>query len=201
MKTSVSHKSSRDFTKSCIMEALLQLMHSKDYNDISITDITSRAGVSRMAYYRNYRSKDHILMDYMCQIIKEYAAELDGSKFFSDFQTYDHILWGLKYLQKYKDYVLCLKKANRAEIVLYGLDLYMLHVTKSLEKSSLEKYELYYYSGALYNIFMHWIEDNMQEDITVIASIIYGHVQHHRFHDLQTQMENDKKSACNFDKL
>ena len=70
MKTSVSHKSSRDFTKSCIMEALLQLMHSKDYNDISITDITSRAGVSRMAYYRNYRSKDHILMDYMCRLSK-----------------------------------------------------------------------------------------------------------------------------------
>ena len=119
---------------------------------------------------------------------------------FLDFRTSDPIQ-GAEISRKYKDYVLCLKKANRAEIVLYGLDLYMLHVTKSLEKSSLEKYELYYYSGALYNIFMHWIEDNMQEDITVIASIIYGHVQHHRFHDLQTQMENDKKSACNFDKL
>ena len=58
MKTSVSHNTAREFTKSCIMEALLQLMHTKDYNDISITDITARAGVSRMAYYRNYRSKD-----------------------------------------------------------------------------------------------------------------------------------------------
>ncbi len=155
------------------MEALLQLMHTKDYNDIRITDITARAGVSRMAYYRNYRSKDHILMDYMCSIIKEYAAELEGPEFFTNFQTYEHILRSLKYLEKYKDYVLCLKKANRAEIVLYGLDLYMLHVTEPLEKSNLAKYELYYYSGALYNIFMHWIEDDMQEDITVIASIIY----------------------------
>ena len=185
MKTSVSHNTAREFTKSCIMEALLQLMHTKDYNDISITDITARAGVSRMAYYRNYRSKDHILMDYMCSIIKEYAAELDGPEFFTNFQTYEHILRCLKYLEKYKDYVLCLKKANRAEIVLYGLDLYMLHVTEPLEKSNLAKYELYYYSGALYNIFMHWIEDDTQEDITVIASIIYEHVKHHRFNDLQ----------------
>ena len=90
-------------------------------------------------------------MDYMCSIIKEYAAELEGPEFFTNFQTYEHILRCLKYLEKYKDYVLCLKKANRA---------------------------------ALYNIFMHWIEDDMQEDITVIASIIYEHVKHHRFNDL-----------------
>jgi len=31
---------------------------------------------------------------------------------------------------------------------------------------------------------MHWIEDDMQEDITVIASIIYEHVKHHLFNDL-----------------
>lgn len=45
------------FTKHCIMEALLQLMHTQEYDDISITDITKRAGVSRMSYYRNYNSK------------------------------------------------------------------------------------------------------------------------------------------------
>ena len=43
----------KEFTKNCIMEALLQLMHIKNYNDITITDITKRAGVSRMSYYRH----------------------------------------------------------------------------------------------------------------------------------------------------
>ena len=51
----------KEFTKNCIMDALIQLMHTKDYNDITITDITKRAGVSRMSYYRNYKSKDDIL--------------------------------------------------------------------------------------------------------------------------------------------
>ena len=54
-------------------------MHTQEYDDISITDITKRAGVSRMSYYRNYNSKDEILMDYMYQIILEYAQELDLS--------------------------------------------------------------------------------------------------------------------------
>ena len=64
-----------------------------------------------------------------------------------------------------------------------GLDLYMLYVTETLNKSNLEKYQLYYYSGALYNIFMHWLEDDMKEDIEVIASIIYEHVRYSRFND------------------
>ena len=77
------------------------------------------------------------------------------------------------------------EKASRSEILLHGLDLYMLSVTKPLKKSALERYELYYYSGALYNISMHWIEDDMQEDIIVIVSIIYEHVRHSRFNKRQ----------------
>lgn len=183
MNSSNQGRKGPSFTKQCIMEALLQLMHTKDYNDITITDITERAGVSRMSYYRNYKSKDEILMDYMFQIIKEYAMSLatDIPKLQHGFQTYEHILHGLRYLQKYTDYALCLKKANRSEIILHGLDYYMLTVTGMAESDSPRKYELYYYSGALYNIFLHWIEDGMKEDIEVIASLIFQHIQKNPF--------------------
>ena len=184
MNTSIKKTSSnKEFAKNCIMDALLQLMHTKDYEQISISELARKAGVSRMSYYRNYSSKDSILIDYMYHILQEYVEELKGPSFQSDFQTYDHILRSLKYLNKYKDYVLCLKKANRSEILLKGLDLYMLYVTDTFNKSNLEKYQLYYYSGALYNIFMHWLEDDMKEDIEVIASIIYEHVRYSRFND------------------
>ena len=43
-------------TKECIVTALLRLMQTQSYDSISITDITNLAGVSRMAYYRNYSS-------------------------------------------------------------------------------------------------------------------------------------------------
>ena len=58
MNSSSRVRKGPSFTKRCIMDALLQLMHTKDYDDITITDITERAGVSRMSYYRNYHSKD-----------------------------------------------------------------------------------------------------------------------------------------------
>ena len=143
MRHPANPRTDSQFTKECIMDALLQLMQTKDYDAITITDLTRRAGVSRMSYYRNYHSKDEILTDYMYRIITEYARELNFSTIRSGFQTYEHILHSLRYLRKYKDYVLCLQKANRSEILLQGLDRYMLSVTNAFEKTFFEKCELY----------------------------------------------------------
>lgn len=54
--------STRPMAVDYIYEALIELMRQKPYDEITITDITKKAGVSRMAYYRNYRDKDDILI-------------------------------------------------------------------------------------------------------------------------------------------
>ena len=82
----LSKNTAKEFTKNCIMDALLQLMHTKDYEQITISELTRKAGVSRMSYYRSYSSKDSILTDYMHRILKEYAEELKGPAFQADFQ-------------------------------------------------------------------------------------------------------------------
>ncbi|HIS07210.1 MAG TPA: TetR/AcrR family transcriptional regulator, partial [Candidatus Choladocola avistercoris] len=51
-------------TKECLYTALLLLMEKKPYEDITITEIAKKAGVSRMSYYRLYKSKDDILEQY-----------------------------------------------------------------------------------------------------------------------------------------
>ena len=52
-----------------IYQALIELMKQKPYDRITITDITKKAGVSRMAYYRNYQEKDDILIEHFRGII------------------------------------------------------------------------------------------------------------------------------------
>ena len=49
---------SNRLAKECIVTALIELMKTRDYNSITITDLSKKAGVSRMAYYRNYTSKE-----------------------------------------------------------------------------------------------------------------------------------------------
>ncbi len=60
----------------CIYQALIQLMEIKPYEDITITDITKKAGVSRMAYYRNYREKDDILIDHLKKTLKKTESRI-----------------------------------------------------------------------------------------------------------------------------
>lgn len=63
-------------SKECLYTALLQLMETTPYDQISITDITARAGVSRMAYYRNYESKDDILLQRMEELLSDFQREI-----------------------------------------------------------------------------------------------------------------------------
>ena len=56
-------------------DALCVLMDEKDYADITITDIVSAAGVSRMAFYRNYKDKREILLGQFETILRQYSEQ------------------------------------------------------------------------------------------------------------------------------
>ncbi|TCD46797.1 TetR/AcrR family transcriptional regulator [Streptococcus sp. X16XC17] len=57
----ISNKESNQLTKESIETALLFLMEKKDLHQISISELVRKAGVSRNAFYRNYKSKEEIL--------------------------------------------------------------------------------------------------------------------------------------------
>lgn len=51
-------------SKDYLTTALFQLLQTKCLNEIKITDLVKRAGVSRMAFYRNYETIDEVLIEY-----------------------------------------------------------------------------------------------------------------------------------------
>ncbi|MFV8290768.1 TetR/AcrR family transcriptional regulator [Aerococcus viridans] len=51
--------------KDYIIQALFLLIDSKQYDDITITDIAKKAGVTRISFYRNFDSKEDILRQEM----------------------------------------------------------------------------------------------------------------------------------------
>ena len=59
-----------------IVAALTELMSEKEYASITITEITQRAKVSRMTYYRNYSSKEDILRKFMSDVGERIHAKI-----------------------------------------------------------------------------------------------------------------------------
>ena len=68
----MSHKQGLDprakRSREWLSNALLELIKEKDYQKISITDITDRAGLSRPTFYLHYKSKNELLMDHIDSI-------------------------------------------------------------------------------------------------------------------------------------
>ena len=48
--------------RECITEALLILMQKQPFQEITVMELTKKAGVGRVSFYRNYDSKESVLV-------------------------------------------------------------------------------------------------------------------------------------------
>lgn len=64
-----------EHSKNDLADALVMLMQKTDYSKISIQDIVDKAGLSRMAYYRNFASKDEVLIFYLDRVTDQFIQE------------------------------------------------------------------------------------------------------------------------------
>lgn len=63
-------------SKQKLIEALLTLMETETFENITITDITQKAGAARLTFYRHFESKEQILLAYLDEIFESYLNEL-----------------------------------------------------------------------------------------------------------------------------
>lgn len=82
-----SNQEVNQLTRESLMTALMQLLASQPLDKISVTELTQRAGVSRMAYYRNYASINAILQDLCNQFFVRILTK--GEEFIINNQWYN----------------------------------------------------------------------------------------------------------------
>ena len=81
-------------TKECLYISLVQLLKKKDLQDITVTELCAKAGISRMAFYRNYSVAADILEEHieydLCggDLDEEYSKEVGLEKLWTDYYVY-----------------------------------------------------------------------------------------------------------------
>lgn len=80
----LSNEESNRITKECLRIAMFKLMGREDFEKISITEIAKCAGVSRVAFYRNYESKEDLVEDVCQSLFSELTASLKNDCFRTD---------------------------------------------------------------------------------------------------------------------
>lgn len=151
--------------KQYIGEALLLLMEKKAYDTITIEEITRKAGVNRSTYYRNFTAKDDILKFYFGQTIHSYIQKIPDKPLSLE----QYLLAMYTHYYRYKDKLLVIYRANKAHLILETLNSTF---SKIQSNPTLEKrYEIYYHTGGIYNTFVLWFQNNMEETPEVMAKI------------------------------
>ncbi|MFR3189952.1 MAG: TetR/AcrR family transcriptional regulator [Roseburia sp.] len=135
-----------------IARALTKLMDTKAFSDISVTDIIATAGVARASYYRNFHSKEEVLIKITDDIMEEYRKRAE--KLENDFFSYEAILLIFRYFKTYKKFILSVYKAGLAYIYLDLFDQELENHMGDMPYNDIHRYKVYFYSGALYNVFL-----------------------------------------------
>ena len=162
-------KKDNSFIKECILQALLQLMEEKDFKDISITEITKKAGVSRMAYYRNYYYKEDIFNNYMTDLLKKYQSVRDEIVKAHPNDKYQMMLHVFEYFKENELFVLALEKSNLSNIIQNRINKYVHEIYESQDTCA--KYDSIIFGGALYNTGKYWLLTGKKESIEDVTRI------------------------------
>lgn len=164
------HYSEEDYTKFYIIQALFKLMEEYEYEKISITDVTNKAGVGRCTFYRHFKSKNDVIIHFFDCEKKEFEynqrfyprCKADYIKTVSDVFTH---------FKTKKEQLKLIRKAHLEYIYLNYLND---NFSNLFEKEYPDKnnYIPFGYSGMLFNISMAWLDDDCKEPIEDLANTI-----------------------------
>ncbi|MCM1525776.1 MAG: TetR/AcrR family transcriptional regulator [Clostridium sp.] len=152
--------------KKNITDTLFTLMEKKSLAEIRITELVEKAGVARASFYRNYSSKEDVLVTLIRDILDEFREEMDLSQ--GTVYTYQNVLLSFQYFKKYRNYVLDLQRSGFSAVLMDELNHFHESVEGHMPYDSIEKYILYMYIGALMNTAVTWLTDderNAPEDM------------------------------------
>ncbi len=159
-------------TKECIFTALLILMEKKPYEEITITDIAKKAGVSRMSYYRLYKSKDDILIQYFNEVFEDL---LERAKAVGNITRYQFSLMIFQTTKENDRLLKAVLKAKLYELVLKRLTTFCYylaeHIVRMDMKDSRSDYWVYEEAGRFSLLLVCWIERDLKETPEELARI------------------------------
>ena len=158
-----NNEESREFTRNCLSAALIVLLNKDKLDDISITRLCQVAGVSRMAFYRNYNSIEDVLEDK----IKDFAQRL-ASQIGTD--IYDNWYMIFKEAQKDKELFEILIKL-KSEHKVY--DVFMSMLPKKEDNRSVQTIWLSLY----YAFIIKWVKEGKPKKIEDAARIAYKYTK------------------------
>ena len=156
-------------TKKYIYEALHQLLIKHPYDDINVCDICEKAGVSRMSFYRNFKSKDELLSSAIEKILQNLKTSLQKQEYVNQFTVTKEIF---ATALKYKDALQSFKNTNYLDKFVDSIADKLFTFAPEDKINPAKKYIPVFYFSAIAGVLGLWLNNGASDSPEEMAKMI-----------------------------
>ena len=160
-------------SKKMITDALLELMKTYPYKDITITQICQKAQVVRQTFYRNFESKPDILEFHLDNMFQKYLSNY----MVSEIDIYQQLKSFFDYMKLHKDFLILIEKNNLFFLLNKTITISISrfsYVPKMMEGVKESKHNIYilgFIASTISSILLLWIKSNFEESSVILAKL------------------------------
>lgn len=167
--TIMNNEEKNTFVKEQITEATIALLNENEFSQISISQITTKAQVSRNSFYRNYVDKEEILSKHIKNLITKWDTDYQLINNDSNAELYGSLFMHIK---ENSDFYLLLKKRNLFYLFLNTFT--TLYGAKT-EYDNMAAYVTSFIAYGTYGWIEEWIGRGMQESAETMSALLSSH--------------------------
>ena len=160
--------------KNQITEGLFSLLRKKSFSEITVTDIVKEANVARASYYRNFQNKEEIIEAAMDRLRDELMADIqydDDEHIFNQGNARAGFEKALTCCLVRKADLLTLYHNGFGSLIQQTFNRYIMEFAGNMSANSIERYKLYFISGAVTNVLVEWLNEGAKEPPREIAAL------------------------------
>ena len=155
-------------TKKILYETLIELMKTKTFEEIKVSDICTKALINRSTFYAHYEDKYELLLEFINSLKEEFINELSKNKNILNTREYylEMIRLFLDHIENKKDIYNAIMINNRNSIMMDILSSVANNeVIKKMESSNIStkvpaNIIAKFYLGGVLNLGIEWLRDS-----------------------------------------
>ena len=156
-------------TKNYIFEAFFDLLSKQSINEINISSVCNKAGVSRMSFYRNFKSKDDLITKSLERILQNLKNNLAEYSHLNQYIVTKEIF---SISLKYNKITKAFKNTDYMNKFLDSISDKIFSFAPEDKINPTKRYIPIFYFSALAGVLNFWINNNSQETPEEMARCI-----------------------------
>ncbi len=166
-------KNNTEFLKECMADSLIELMKSKPFDKITITEITDKAGVGRATWFRNFSSKNDALTYKLVTMWYIWTNTNDSNK--AKRYTIENALDFFEFSYSIRELYNLIYSYN-LQTVIY--DAFYQIVIPQHRDNPVDCYKSRFISHGLFGLLDEWIKRDYKETPAEMSKLFHQNLQH-----------------------